>query len=258
MLLCPHAHPHAHMPTGGRNGAVTHGCTAHSTHHVYVHVQSEAMLRAMEAGLGSAEEAVAASCLCGLCKLVGSPGVGGSEVLALRLLDAGLVPQLDGLWARLLAGRAEGAPGEGPSWRALGPPAMALCAELVRLPGLAAALVAFGAPATLAAAAKGFEDACFADACEAGEAAAASPALAVLRACARELGGRATPKTPARVGFLAQVASGLLAGLGWPSAGTPTSAAGRVEGVGALADVLTCAPAELVGAIAWADAAPRR
>jgi hypothetical protein len=210
------------------------------------------VLRALVAGLGSAEEVVVADCLRGLHALAADP-TGGSEVLAQRMLEAGIAQHLNGLWARLLPQNE----GEGPSEPNLSPPAMALamalCANLVRLPGLAAALVAFEAPATLAAAALGYFDACKVGA------AAASPALAVLRACARELGGgSATPKTHARVGLLAQVAFCLLGGLGWLSAGAPTGAAGRVEAAAALADVLACAPAELVGAIAWTDAVPKR
>ncbi len=225
------------------------------------------MLRALVAGLGSAEqEAVVADCLRGLHALSADPA-GGSEVLAQRLLEAGVAPQLDALWARLLA-EARLLPhheGEGPSGLYLSSPAMALamalCARLVRLPGLAAALVAFEAPATLAAAAKGFVDACE------GGAAAGGPALDVLRACAQDLAGGSTgdgagagtPMTLARVGSLAQVASRLLDGLGVQvDTGALLSTAAVQEAVAALADVLACAPAELVEAIDWAGAAPMR
>ncbi len=248
-------------------------------------MQCEVVLRALVAGLGSGEQeaVVVADCLCGLCTLVGCPGAGGSEVLAQRLLEAGLAPQLDGLWGRLLAGREEGtvgarrAPGPlavglmsdlyrlflqqglwdgggegGASLPKLGPLAMALCAGLVRLPGLAAALVAFEAPATLAAAAEGFAGACDAGVVTGG------PALAVLRACAQELGGSPAATSPARVGCLAQVASRVLAGLNAQvDMGALLSTAGQ-EAVGVLADVLACAPAELVEAIDWADVAPKR
>jgi hypothetical protein len=117
--------------------------------------QCEAVLHALVAGLGSEEEAVVADCLRGLRSLAASPGAGGSEVLGQRLLGAGVAPQLDSLWARPLLQHE----GDGLSGPDLSPPAMALamalCAGLVQLPGLAAALVAFEAPATLAAAAKG-------------------------------------------------------------------------------------------------------
>jgi hypothetical protein len=72
--------------------------------------------------------------------------------------------------------------------------------------------------------------------------------------------------TPARLGCLAQVASRVLDGLGVLGAQVDTGALGTrgrwrtagQEAVAALADVLACAPAELVGAICWTDEGPKR
>jgi hypothetical protein len=250
-------HLHARMPTSMLEQPSSPLC-AHAS------VQCcEAVLHALVAGLGSEEEGVVTGSIYVLYTLTARPGA-GSEELKQRLLEGGIAPQLDFLWTRMPIQHAllEEGREEGSWWPEQGRVAMALCAGLVRLPGLAAALVAFEAPATLAAAAKGF-----ADACEAGTA-AGGPALAVLRACARELAGGSAwggagglgagmPMSSARVGCLASVASRLLDGLGaLEDTWALVSAAGQ-EAVAALSDVLACAPAELVGAIDWADAAPR-
>jgi hypothetical protein len=70
--------------------------------------------------------------------------------------------------------------------------------------------------------------------------------------------GAGAPMTPARVGCLAQVALRLLAGLGAQAGMEALVSAAGQGAVAALADVLACAPAELVGAISWTGTAPKR